>query len=436
MIPFNYLSGVVDMTFIEHLDLEFAFSKPAFLFTLNNLPKAKTIVVNIGVNSLVHDTGLLNIRTFKNFIKDIAELINSRADRNIVIVVSDYIEKSRPKYLQDMPSKNSALYSAFVAMVHNDLANLFCDEFSEYSLRAIGVSLSAVGYDNATELNKMFKTLESITFSQSKSNEAKLESIKELLNNKKTTKTSYNQARLKKATEMLRGLFRHFPRTIPIIMEDASTNDLGDEEFAARVAASISADAIVAISKKGMLYTHDPEKTNHPTTPFYCYDTGRSTPFDETRKNILSKKLNAASYANANHKPIPMLLATNNRPFAITHMFSEDGVEEISNGKLPDYTLFINSKNNALPIEARYISGKIYIDSNAVKALVSEKRSLLLAGVTKIEGNFETKSVVLIIDNSLNEIGKGVINYSSKVLNEHSNKDTEIISRDKMRLLC
>ena len=431
------------MTFLEHLDSEFVFSKQAILFTLNNLPKAKTIVVNIGVGSLVHNTGLLNIRTFKNFIKDIAELINSRADRNVVIVVSDYLEKSRPKYLhsQDMPSKSSGLYSALATLAHNDFANLFSDGFSEYSLRAIGVSLSAVGHDNTGELNKLLKTLESVAFSQTKDLETKIDTIKSLLNSKRNiTKTSYQQARLKKTAEMIRGLFRHFPRTIPIVMEDASeAGQVGDEEFAARIAVAVNADALVAISKKGMLYTADPGKAGNRTSPFYCYDTGRRTPFDEARRQALSKKLNSAAYVNENDKPIPMLLASNCRPFAITNMFCEENIQGIcTQGDLFNFTLFINSQNRSLPIETRYISGKIVVDSNAAKALVGEKRSLLLAGVVGISGEFETKSVVSIVDENTNDIGKGVVNFSAKeiaALLHDKNKESEIISREKMRLI-
>jgi len=194
----------------------------------------------------------------------------------------------------------------------------------------------------------------------------------------------------------------------------------------------------LAISQKGMLFTTDPNKNISRAVPFYCYDTGRGTPFSEGRKNVLAKKLNAAAYANENDKPIPMLLAAYDRPFAITNMFSEDTIGEICDGgTLPGFTLFINSKNTALPIEVRYISGRIIIDSNAVQALVEEKRSLLLAGVIEIEGDFDARAVVLIADESGNEIGRGLVNYSGAEMRlalESGGKDSEIISREKMRL--
>ena len=422
------------MTFSNYLNQEFKLSQTAFLYTLQNLPKAKNIVVNIGLNSLVHDTGLLNIRSFKNFIKDIAELINSKADRNIVIVVSNYLDGVKTKYLpgKTFPSKESGLYSALIAMVHNDLANLFCDGFGEYSLNAIGVSLSATGQDNASELNKNFKNLESIAFSSSKNSEEKIDAIKALLNSKKTiVKQTYQQNRIRKTADTLKGLFRHFPRTIPIVMEDALLEqELGDEEFAARIATAINADVLVAVSKKGMLYTTDPKKTNVNQAKFYCYDTGRKSPFEETRKKELSKKLNAAIYAN-NHG-VPILLTSNNKPFAITNMFATELTELTET--FPTFTLFINSQNNLLPIEARCILGKIIVDSNAAKIISSGKSSLLLAGVTKIEGNFNAKSVVLIESDKGVEIAKGVVNCPSNEIKNY-NKDFELISHEKMRLI-
>ena len=439
------------MTFFEHLDAEFSHSKQAFLHVLNTLPTAKTIVINIGVNSLVYDTGLLNLRTFKNFIKDVSELTNSRSDRHVIIVVSDYLDGVKHKYLQqkeDMPAINSNYYSALLTLAHNDLANLFCEGFSDYSLRAIGISLSAFGYENSGELNKIFKTLESIAFSQNKSTDVKITAIKDLLNSKRNIiKASYQKNRVKKTTDTLKGLFRHFPRTIPIIMEDVSQENTmeGDEEFAARIAAAMDADAFLTISKKGMLFTVDPEKSATRALPFYCYDTGRKSPFTDSRQEKLSKKLNASAYLSEHKKLIPMLLSPVDRPFAITDIFSEKGREKIcTKGAFPTFTTFINSKSNSLPVECRSASGSIKLDENAVKALIRKKGSLLLAGITEVDGDFETKSVVIIMDMDSNEIGRGVVNHNSSEIKrymadlEEGNTlnlpESEVISRNKMRL--
>ena len=86
------------MNFFEHLDKEFAQSKDAFLYSINRLPESKIIVVNVGLNCLMYDSGLVNIRSLKNFIADISELLNSDSKKRVVIVISDSVENTSPQY--------------------------------------------------------------------------------------------------------------------------------------------------------------------------------------------------------------------------------------------------------------------------------------------------------------------------------------------------
>jgi len=262
------------MNFFEHLDKEFAFSKEAFLYAINKLPEAKTIVINIGINNLSHKVGFpnINIRGFKNFIKDIAELVNANSKRRIVIVVSDSLSEIRHHYLQtqNIPSENSGLYSALISLVHNDIVNLFCDAFSQYNLRGIGFSVSSMATDATGELNKTLKTIESIVFSKKKENDVKIQAVKDLLNRKRNV-AQVSSFKAKKTAETIRELFKNFPRTVPVVMEDVSRKDNPSEEddgFAAKIAIAINADVVVSISRKGMLYTVDPAKSIN-AEPFY-----------------------------------------------------------------------------------------------------------------------------------------------------------------------
>jgi glutamate 5-kinase len=56
--------------------------------------------------------------------------------------------------------------------------------------------------------------------------------------------------------------------------------------------------------------------------------------------------------------------------------------------------------------------GKIYLDDGAVKALCNQGKSLLAAGITKIEGEFNASEAVELIDFQGQEIAKGIVNYS------------------------
>ena len=57
-------------------------------------------------------------------------------------------------------------------------------------------------------------------------------------------------------------------------------------------------------------------------------------------------------------------------------------------------------------------NGKIFIDDGAVKALKNGK-SLLPAGITKIEGKFAKGDNVLIVDNNGKDCARGLTSFSS-----------------------
>ena len=57
--------------------------------------------------------------------------------------------------------------------------------------------------------------------------------------------------------------------------------------------------------------------------------------------------------------------------------------------------------------------GKVYLDTGAVGAIVTGGKSLLPAGITRIEGEFEATDAVALCDGVGKEIGRGITNYSS-----------------------
>jgi len=74
----------------------------------------------------------------------------------------------------------------------------------------------------------------------------------------------------------------------------------------------------------------------------------------------------------------------------------------------------INTKRQWIAFHSE-VAGKLYVDEGAVHALVSNGRSLLPAGIYKIEGTFKKGDVVEVY--GPNEmIGKGEVTYSSKQL--------------------
>lgn len=75
-------------------------------------------------------------------------------------------------------------------------------------------------------------------------------------------------------------------------------------------------------------------------------------------------------------------------------------------------------------------AGKIYLDQGAVKAIRQSGRSLLPAGITEIEGEFERRSAVQLCDEQGREIARGIVNYSFTELNKilgHQSEDIPTI---------
>ncbi|MFC2070548.1 glutamate 5-kinase [Chloroflexota bacterium] len=78
--------------------------------------------------------------------------------------------------------------------------------------------------------------------------------------------------------------------------------------------------------------------------------------------------------------------------------------------------------------------GKLIVDSGAVLALRKQKRSLLAAGITQVEGEFQRGDIVNISDAGGITLGCGITNYSSVDVNvikgTHSKKITATLGYD------
>jgi len=94
------------------------------------------------------------------------------------------------------------------------------------------------------------------------------------------------------------------------------------------------------------------------------------------------------------------------------------------------------------------LSGKLFLDAGASRAVQQSGVSLLAVGVNKVEGNFQRGEVVSIINDAGKEIARGLVNYdareSMKIKGETSEKfesilgyvdEAELIHRDNLVLL-
>jgi glutamate 5-kinase len=204
-------------------------------------------------------------------------------------------------------------------------------------------------------------------------------------------------------------------RAVPVINENdtVATSEIryGDNDrLAARVATMGSCNLLILLSDVAGLYSappaEDPDAKLIPivakiTPEIEAMAGGAASGFS---RGGMRTKIEAAKIATASG----------------THMVIADGrvthpVARIRDGAA--CTWFLTGSN---PITARkkWIAGSLEargalsIDAGALRAILSGK-SLLPAGVKKIEGNFSRGDCVLIRDESGTEVGRGLANYDA-----------------------
>lgn len=203
-------------------------------------------------------------------------------------------------------------------------------------------------------------------------------------------------------------------KTIPVVNENdtVATAEIryGDNDrLSARVASMMSADCLVLLSDIDGLYTAppgmDPAATHipevHAITPeieAMAGDAGTELSKGGMRTKVEAAKIALASGTN-------MVIASGKPNHALGTITSGAAV-----------TWFLASSD---PVAARkrWIAGQleprgsVFVDGGAEKAL-SAGKSLLPAGVAKVDGAFERGDAVVIKSTSGREIGRGLVAYS------------------------
>ena len=70
----------------------------------------------------------------------------------------------------------------------------------------------------------------------------------------------------------------------------------------------------------------------------------------------------------------------------------------------------------------------IYIDNGAAKAL-SNGKSLLAAGITKVKGSFDKGENILIVDQNENQLARGLASFNSKEIDKIKGKQSTEIEK-------
>ena len=210
-------------------------------------------------------------------------------------------------------------------------------------------------------------------------------------------------------------------KVIPIVNEnDVVAIDelkIGDNDnLSALVAGIVDADLLIILSDIDGLYTANPQ--NDPNAKLVPEVTDITPEIEASAGDAGSKvgtggmftKIQAAKMATSSG--INMVIASGEEKDAISRIL--DG-EEIG-------TLFV-SRENRLQFRKRWlafgarIAGKIVVDDGCAKAVRKAGGcSILPAGITDVEGEFEAGNTISVVNKNGHELARGLANYSSEEL--------------------
>ncbi len=370
-----------------------------------NLRTAKRIVVKVGTSTITHKNGKMNFSQINRLAREISDLQNQ--GREMILVTSGAVAvgvdrlglKEKP---DTIPGKQAA-----AAVGQGVLMHTYEKFFAEY-----GQIVAQVLLTKTESLDRHRYTNSRNTF---------MELLKQ--------------------------------RVIPIVNEnDVVALDelkIGDNDnMSALVAGIIDADLVIILSDVEGLYTANPQTDPEAKLMPEVYEI---TPDIEAcaggagskhGTGGMATKLQAAKAATSSG--INLVIASGTEKDVIPNILNG---EEIG-------TLFV-SRENRLQFRKRWlafgarIKGNIIIDAGCVKALHKAGGcSILPAGITEVNGNFETGSTVSVKDAAGHELARGLVHYSSDELEKikgckssdiekllgHKNYN-EVIHRDDLVIL-
>jgi glutamate 5-kinase len=361
------------------------------------IENSKKIVLKLGSSTVIDSQGLFKKKWVASLIKDIKKF---GKNKNFVIVSSGAIALGQ-KYLKIKKKKIKLEMSQAIAAVGQiHLAGEFQKLFDKYKIKTGQILISPDDTEQRRRAINVRRTFDN--------------------------------------------LFKL--NAIPIVNENDSTATAeikyGDNDrLAARVAQIIGADILIIFSDVDGLY--DKSKSKKIVENIELIDDKITSLIEKTKNNYGSggiiTKLDAAKICM--NSGCHMFLANGKKNNPIFNM--------INNKK---FTHFF-PKVSSLDAKKKWIigslssNGKIKIDDGASKALRNGK-SLLAAGVTRIDGFFKKGENVLVLDQNNNQLARGLSSFSSDEINKIKGKQskeiekilgylskTEIIHKDDMVLL-
>ena len=358
---------------IWYLSLKNSKGMSGLSFDRATLKDANRIVIKVGSSTITYGNGKRNFSRIDRLAREIADLANQ--GKEIILVSSGAVavgvdRLGLPAKPKTIPGKQAA-----AAVGQGVLMHTYEKIFAEYGQIVAQVLLTRVD--------------------------------------------SVDRHRYTNSRNTFLALLEH--KVIPIVNEnDVVAIDelkIGDNDnLSALVAGIVDADLLIILSDIDGLYTANPQKDPHAKlvnevtdiTPEIEASAGDAG--SKVGTGGMFTKIQAAKMATSSG--INMIIASGEEKDAISRILEG---EEIG-------TLFV-SRENRLQFRKRWLAfgarlaGKIVVDDGCAKAVRKAGGcSILPAGITDVEGEFEAGNTISVVNKAGHELARGLSNYSSEDL--------------------
>ncbi len=235
---------------------------------------------------------------------------------------------------------------------------------------------------------------------------------------------------------------------VPVVNENDTVADdeirFGDNDrIAALVANLIGADVLVLLTDTGGVFTADPRQDANAslieqiTAVDEALEAAVGGAGSDRGSGGMATKLAAARIAA--WSGVRSVIASADKPGVVAGAIAGEPVGTVVQPRaerLPSRKLWI-----AFAIGA---AGRIVVDEGARRALVSDGRSLLAAGVRDVQGQFEAENAVEVVDESGRVFAKGLVTMASDAVRAAAGKrsaelpagtPSEVVHRDDLVVL-
>jgi glutamate 5-kinase len=347
---------------------------------------ARRVVVKLGSNLFFNDAGVIALGRIFSFIEDIAAA--KLAGRQMIVVSSGAVALGADALKMKAATASLAQKQALAAIGQSRLMNLYEQGFAKYGLTAAQVLLTEEDFASRKRYLNLRHTLMTLLDME----------VIPVINENDTVSTS------------------------ELEITDRSRSFGDNDKLSALVMSKLEATLLVLLSDVDGLFTDNPRENPHaefiPQVQEITADIEALAGRKSARgRGGMATKLQAARIAmNSGGMAI---IANGMKPHILSRVCA--GEEE--------GTLFFG-KTGSLSEKRRWIafassvSGRIHINKGALDAITKKNASLLYAGVTRIENEFENGDVVSIVGPNGEEVARGIVNYSStdatKLIGKHS----------------